>query len=94
MAGVPRDAPTRISTFVDSNAHAILFQSTSGTAGTVSNFMVNDVSLSSAPTCVAGNTLPDPVPQPSVIRASNSKSLALMAVLLSLVGFAPMCRRR
>ncbi|MBK9494017.1 MAG: hypothetical protein IT475_02775 [Aquimonas sp.] len=56
--------------------------------------MVNDVSLSSAPTCVAGNTLPDPVPQPSVIRASNSKSLALMAVLLSLVGFAPMCRRR
>lgn len=82
-----------VGAFADGGAHAIFFESTSGSAGDVSNFMVDDVSLASAPTCVAGNTLPDPVPQPAVIPANNSKTLALMALLLGMVGFAAMRRR-
>ncbi|MEZ5454835.1 MAG: DUF11 domain-containing protein [Lysobacteraceae bacterium] len=82
-----------VTTFADGNSHAILFESTSGTAGETTNFMVDDVSLASAPTCVAGNTLPDPVPQPAVIPASNGKTLGLMALLLGMVGFAVMRRR-
>lgn len=78
--------------FADGGSHAILFESTSTGAGTT-NFMVDDVSLASAPTCVAGNTLPDPVPQPAVIPASNGKTLGLMALLLGMVGFAVMRRR-
>lgn len=78
--------------FADGGSHAILFESTSTGAGNT-NFMVDDVSLASAPTCVAGNTLPDPVPQPAVIPASNGKTLGLMALLLGMVGFAVMRRR-
>lgn len=78
--------------FADGGSHAILFESTSTGAATT-NFMVDDVSLASAPTCVAGNTLPDPVPQPAVIPASNGKALGLMALLLGMVGFAVMRRR-
>ena len=40
-----------------------------------------------------GGGLPDPVPQPNVIPSNTGKSLGLMAVLLSLVGFAVLRRR-
>ena len=40
-----------------------------------------------------GGGLPDPVPQPNVIPANGVKTLGLMAVLLSLVGFAVLRRR-
>ena len=67
---------------------------TAGFAAVDEGAFINTIDGPGAVTLGAlGGGLPDPVPQPNVIPTNTGKALGLMAVLLSLVGFAVLRRR-
>ena len=81
-----RQVSVDISAFANGASHTVAFDSSTIGAGNPSNFFVDDVEITSAPTCgVAGSPLPLPI-APENIPATDHLRLVLLAVMIGLLG--------
>jgi hypothetical protein len=74
-----------LAAYADGQSHTLRFESVSGTAGAVSNFFMDDISIESGAQCGVPAGISNP---PQEVPLGNTWTLALLALVLALSGVA------